>query len=101
MTPLVRTSVKVRRLHPRLQCLQHLPSSQTPDNESLVTQDSDREAITGKLGMFCCCYGAWLSMTSIETMHDYEPLDEGTLARQNPFPSFPEHPNNRNKHNML
>ena len=45
----------------------------------LVTQDSDREAITGKLGMFCCCYGAWLSMTSIETMHDYGPLDEGTL----------------------
>ena len=86
----VRTSVKVRRLHPRLRCLQHLPSSQTPDNESLVTQystvqystvlvtqDSDREAITGKLGMFCCCYGAWLSMTSIETMHDYGPLDEG------------------------
>ena len=72
----VRTSVKVRRLHPRLRCLQHLPSSQTPDNESLVTQDSDREAITGKLGMFCCCYGAWLSMTSIETMHDYGPLDD-------------------------
>ena len=36
----VRTSVKVRRLHPRLRCLQHLPSSQTPDNESLVTQYS-------------------------------------------------------------
>ena len=47
----------------------------------LVTQDSDREAITGKLGMFCCCYGSWLSMTSIETMHDYGPLDEGTLDK--------------------
>ena len=67
----------------------------------LVTQDSDREAITGKLGMFCCCYGAWLSMTSIETMHDYGPLDdEGTLDKILSLP-FPEHPNNRNKHNML